>query len=141
MIPGASARIASVMARKSSTAWLGVPSGRREWMWIITPPSAAIRRASAPYSSGVYGIAGHCSRLASAPEIAQVRITGSSRAIGFQRRKWAVPLPTLTNRAAARNDRELGDLRPVGVLRAAILRQRRARAHDQRLDRVRQVLL
>ena len=45
-------------------------------MW--TPPSSTIRRASAPYSSGVYGIAGHCSRFAIAPEIAHVMITGSS---------------------------------------------------------------
>src|SRR4051794_36766403 len=74
-----SARIASVMARKSSTAWLGVPSGRRAWMWIITPPSSTIRRASAAYSAGVYGIAGHRSRPASAPEMAHVMMTGSSR--------------------------------------------------------------
>src|SRR3954464_5614192 len=74
-----SARMASVMARKSSTAWLGMPSGRRAWMWIITPPSAAIRRASAAYSAGVYGIAGHWSRSAGAPEIAHVMMTGSSR--------------------------------------------------------------
>src|SRR5947209_13102687 len=48
-------------------------------MWTITPPSSAMRRASAPYSSGVYGIAGHWSRLASDPEIEQVMTTGSSR--------------------------------------------------------------
>src|ERR1039458_2804656 len=48
-------------------------------MWIITPPSSTIRRASAAYSAGVYGIAGHCSRLAIAPEIEQVMRTGSSR--------------------------------------------------------------
>src|ERR671921_2043631 len=53
-------------------------SGRRAWMWMCTPPSSTIRRASAAYSSGVYGIAGHWSRLASAPEMAQVMITGSS---------------------------------------------------------------
>ena len=46
-------------------------------MW--TPPSSTIRRASAAYSAGVYGIAGHWSRLAIAPEIAQVMIAGSSR--------------------------------------------------------------
>src|ERR687887_2660224 len=74
-----SERIASVMARKSSTSYDGVPSGRRAWMWIITPPSSTIRRASAPYSSGVYGMAGHCSRPATAPEIAHVMMTGSSR--------------------------------------------------------------
>src|SRR3954471_9922577 len=48
-------------------------------MWSIEPPSSTTRLASAAYSSGVYGIAGHWSRLATAPEIEQVRITGSSR--------------------------------------------------------------
>ena len=48
-------------------------------MW--TPPSSTMRRASAAYSSGVYGIAGHWSRFAIAPEIAQVMITGSSTLI------------------------------------------------------------
>src|SRR5689334_14302418 len=47
-------------------------------MWIIEPPSSTIRRASAAYSAGVYGIAGHWSRFATAPEIAHVRMTGSS---------------------------------------------------------------
>src|SRR5205823_14158179 len=51
-------------------------------MWMWTPPSSTIRRASAAYSSGVYGIAGHWSRFAIVPEIAQVITTGSSRAIG-----------------------------------------------------------
>src|ERR1700761_2806278 len=51
-------------------------------MWMWTPPSSTIRRASAAYSPGVYGIAGHWSRLASAPEIAQVMTTGSSTLIG-----------------------------------------------------------
>src|SRR5919198_61351 len=74
-----SASIASVIARKSSISWLGVPSGRRAWMWIIEPPSSTIRRASAAYSSGVYGIAGHWSRLAIAPEIEQLMTTGSSK--------------------------------------------------------------
>src|SRR5437763_12902290 len=86
--------MASVMARKSSTSWLGAPSGRRAWMWIIAPPSPAIRRASAPYSSGVYGIAGHWSRFASAPDIAQVMTTGSSRAM-------ALTLPALQARRMA----------------------------------------
>ena len=48
-----SARIASQIAWKSSTSYDGVPSGLRAWMWIITPPSSTIRRASAAYSAGV----------------------------------------------------------------------------------------
>ena len=63
---------------------------------MCTPPSSTIRRASAAYSSGVYGIAGHCSRLASAPEIAQVMTTGSSRLMVSRiGGKWGVLLPTL----------------------------------------------
>ena len=48
-------------------------------MWIIEQPSSTARFASAAYSSGVYGIAGHCSRLATAPEIEQVMMQGSSK--------------------------------------------------------------
>src|SRR2546423_11143926 len=48
-------------------------------MCTWTPPSSTIRRASAAYSSGVYGMAGHWSRFASDPEIEQVMTTGSSR--------------------------------------------------------------
>src|SRR3954452_23735047 len=73
-----SARIASEIAWKSSTSYEGAPSGRRACMWIIVPPSSTILRASTAYSSGVYGIAGHWSRLASEPEIEQVITTGSS---------------------------------------------------------------
>src|ERR1700749_3545107 len=51
-------------------------------MWMCTPPSSTIRRASAAYSAGVYGIAGHWSRLAIAPEMAQVMMAGSSTLIG-----------------------------------------------------------
>src|SRR4051812_16002420 len=60
-------------------------------MWIIDPPSSTIRRASAAYSSGVYGIAGHWSRLASAPEIEQVRTTGSSRLMAPSGDRWRRP--------------------------------------------------
>src|SRR3954452_6787829 len=47
-------------------------------MWICDPPSSTMRRASAAYSSGVYGIAGHWSRLAIAPLMEQLMTTGSS---------------------------------------------------------------
>ena len=48
-------------------------------MWICEAPSSTARRASAAYSSGVYGIAGHWSRLAIAPQMEQEMITGSSK--------------------------------------------------------------
>ena len=62
-------------------------------------PSSTARRASAAYSSGVYGIAGHWSRFATAPEIAQVSRTGSSTAMGSFG-KWDVPLLTLSHTCA-----------------------------------------
>src|SRR5207247_3231205 len=70
-------------------------------MWIITPPSSTIRRASAAYSAGVYGIAGHWLRSASDPEIEHVMMTGSSTLMG------ASPYP-----AAAR-------IRPLAACRAS----------------------
>src|SRR3954452_12711163 len=88
-----SALMASVMLRKSSTSYDGAPSGRRAWMCTITPPSSTIRRASAAYSSGVYGIAGHWSRLASDPEIEQVMTTGSSRLTWRPLREVGSPTP------------------------------------------------
>ena len=70
-------------------------------MWIIEPPSSTIRRASAAYSSGVYGIAGHWSRLATAPEIEQVMMAGSSKR-----------LMSLTPRARGQASAALGEHRP-----------------------------
>ena len=70
------ARIASVIAAKSSISYDGTPSGVRAWMWIIDAPSSTTRLASAAYSSGVYGMAGHWSRLATAPLMEFVMITG-----------------------------------------------------------------
>src|ERR687895_347349 len=48
-------------------------------MWITDAPASRARRASAAYSSGVYGMAGHWSRLAATPLIAHV-ITHASMA-------------------------------------------------------------
>src|SRR3954468_20820831 len=81
-------RIASVIARKSSISYEGTPSGVRAWMWIIDPPSSTTRFASAAYSSGVYGIAGHWSRLATAPLIELVITTGSLKLIRSLPRSW-----------------------------------------------------
>src|SRR4051794_17339533 len=86
-------------------------------MWMCTPPSSTIRRASAAYSSGVYGMAGHWSRFASEPEIEQVMTTGSSSAMKVLSRQWEVPLPTLT------------DLYPAGKQR--VVRRRGAQAGDR----------
>src|SRR5918996_2645141 len=85
-------RIASVIARKSSISYEGTPSGVRAWTWIIEQPSSTARFASAAYSSGVYGMAGHWSRPATAPEIEQVTMQGSSkRLIGAAASRRAPP--------------------------------------------------
>ena len=96
MTSSTSARIASVIARKSSTSYEGTPSGVRAWMWIIAAPSSTARRASAAYSSGVYGIAGHWSRLATAPEIELVMITGSPMPGSVRMPTWHVTRPAPT---------------------------------------------
>src|SRR3954464_2912998 len=125
-----SPRMASAIARKSSTSYDGVPSGLRAWMWMCTPPSSTIRRASAAYSSGVYGIAGHWSRFASEPEIEQVMTTGSSSAMGSLSRKWEVSLLTLTDRAAERQ--QISD--PAGKQR--IVAGRRAQPLGRRAAQI-----
>src|SRR3954454_3259478 len=80
-------RIASVIAANSSISYDGTPSGVRAWMWIMLAPSSTTRRASSAYSSGVYGMAGHWSRLATAPLIEFVITTGSVKLMALQ---WAV---------------------------------------------------
>src|SRR3954452_3690446 len=92
-------------------------------MWMWTPPSSTIRRASAAYSSGVYGIAGHCSRLARAPEMAQVMTTGSSRLTLAPR--WEVGRATSHSYASDTRSqpREAAgmSLRMIGSLIAAVV--------------------
>src|ERR1700688_1272045 len=101
-------------------------------MWIITPPSSTIRRDSAAYSSGVYGIAGHCSRLAIAPEIEQVITTGSSRLIA------ALPLSLVASsygHDAVALPRPL-DLLALGHLERAADRRARLARIDHVVDHV-----
>src|SRR4051812_42044901 len=57
-------------------------------MWIIDAPSSTARRASSAYSSGVYGIAAHWSRFATAPLIELVITTGSLKLMRFLLRSW-----------------------------------------------------
>src|SRR3954449_3077010 len=58
-------------------------------MWIIDAPSSTARRASEAYSSGVYGIAAHWSRFATAPLMLLVITTGSLKLIRFLLRSWS----------------------------------------------------
>src|SRR3954464_3723734 len=58
-------------------------------MWITDAPSSTARLGSAAYSSGVYGIAGHWSRFATAPLMLLVITTGSARLMVFLRSQGA----------------------------------------------------
>src|ERR1700753_726051 len=85
-------------------------------MWIWDAPSSTARRASAAYSSGVYGIAGHWSRLASTPLIEQLMITGSSKLLisppPSLDRHYAVAFPWLLDLLVARHPQGFDDRRP-----------------------------
>src|SRR2546425_5470722 len=67
MIASVRARTAEKISAKVSTLQSGPPSGLRAWMCTIAAPASAARLASSPISLGVYGMAGHCSRVASTP--------------------------------------------------------------------------
>src|SRR3954447_23887050 len=83
-------------------------------MWTCEAPSSTARRASAAYSSGVYGIAGHWSRLAITPLIEQLMITASSNElISFSSdRHHAVAFLRLLDVLVARHLQGPGDRRP-----------------------------
>src|SRR4051812_12942892 len=69
-------------------------------MWICDAPSSTERRASAAYSAGVYGIAGHWSRFAIAPLIEQLMTTGSSKRL--------ISLPPVIRKTAHRGPGSAG---------------------------------
>ena len=60
-------RIWSMAALNSSADALGVPSASRTWRCATAAPAAWQAATSAAISSGVYGTAGLCSRVTSAP--------------------------------------------------------------------------
>src|SRR6267378_4139814 len=69
------ARTSAKISANVSTRQSGPPSGVRAWMWTIAAPASAARPASSPNSLGVYGMAGHWSRVASTPVSAAVTTT------------------------------------------------------------------
>src|SRR3954466_3475336 len=127
-----SALIASLIAWKSSISYDGTPSGLRAWMWIIDAPSSTTRFASAAYSSGVYGIAGHWSRLATAPLIELVITTGSLKLIRSLPRSWR---PAHRTEVVALR----GELAPGGGHLLDRQRSERAAVRPEQLARLRLV--
>src|SRR5258707_15727202 len=72
---GQRARISSMIFWNVSGAQVGEPSSLRAWTWTIAAPASYARRASSAISTGVYGIAGQCFFVVTAPVSAQDRIT------------------------------------------------------------------
>ena len=77
MTPGQAALMASITTRKRSRSWVGVPSSQRTWTWMTAAPASKALLASRTISSTVYGTAGFCSLVTSAPQIAAVMMSFS----------------------------------------------------------------
>src|SRR5215212_4735270 len=103
-------------------------------MWIIAAPSSTARRASAAYSSGVYGIPGHWSRFATTPEIELVMMTGSSKLTGRSSYGHdAVPLPGSLDALALGHLKRAADRR-TGVARVDHVVDQRASGRHVDVD-------
>src|SRR5579864_6953970 len=83
IISGTSDRIASRMSLYAPTRCVGVPSGSRAWMCTIVQPFSNDFFDSDAYSSGVYGMYGHCVRFAATPDSATVITDLSSSPISL----------------------------------------------------------
>src|SRR5262245_9178046 len=70
--------VSSMIAANVSLAHVGEPSSLRAWMCTIAAPASYARLASSAISTGVYGIAGQCFLVVTAPVSAQDTITLSS---------------------------------------------------------------
>src|SRR3982751_5230918 len=75
---GQRCRISAMMRAKGSFDHVGEPSSLRAWMCTIDAPASYARRASSAISTGVYGIAGQCFLVVTAPVRAQDRTTLSA---------------------------------------------------------------
>ena len=71
-------RMRSMISRKCSGRWDGRPSGQRACRWTAAAPARHASTAACAISAGVYGTAGFCSRVTSAPTTAAVMITFSA---------------------------------------------------------------
>src|SRR6185295_675748 len=70
--------VSDMIRAKVSFDQVGEPSSLRAWMWTIAAPASYARRASSAISAGVYGIAGQCFLVVTAPVKAQDTMTLSA---------------------------------------------------------------
>src|SRR5690349_24884583 len=71
--------VSSMIRVNVSFDQVGMPSSVRAWIWTIAAPASYARLASSAISTGVYGIAGQCFFVVTAPVSAHDRMTLSSR--------------------------------------------------------------
>src|SRR3954471_20527918 len=67
--------VSAMIFANVSLLHVGEPSSLRAWMWTIAAPASYARFASSAISTGVYGIAGQCFFVVTAPVSAQDRMT------------------------------------------------------------------
>src|SRR5919106_1543798 len=72
---GQRAFVSRMIAANVSFDHVGEPSSLRAWMWTIAAPASYARFASSAISTGVYGMAGQCFFVVTAPVRAHERIT------------------------------------------------------------------
>src|SRR6478672_5087552 len=79
---GQRARVSSMIRWNVSLLHVGEPSSLRAWMCTIVAPASYARFASSAISTGVYGMAGQCFLVVTAPVRAQEMITLSAEDTG-----------------------------------------------------------
>src|SRR3954452_12791993 len=72
---GQRALVSSMIFANVSFDHVGEPSSLRAWMWTIAAPASYARFASSAISTGVYGMAGQCFLVVTAPVSAHERMT------------------------------------------------------------------
>src|SRR4051812_19314713 len=106
MRTGQRARVSRMIASKVSRDQVGEPSSLRAWMCTTAAPASYARRASSAISTGVYGIAGQCFLVVTAPVKAHDRITLSAE-------EELIRGGSRPARGVSRREREGGDFRQI----------------------------
>src|SRR6185503_4351820 len=73
--------VSSMIRVNVSLDHVGTPSSVRAWMWTTAAPASYARLASSAISTGVYGIAGQCFLVVTAPVSAHERMTFDTLAV------------------------------------------------------------
>ena len=110
-------RMRSMISRKCSGRWDGRPSGQRACRWTAAAPARHASTAACAISEGVYGTAGFCARVTSAPTTAAVMITFSAISLASSSHGGCAP-------ASCQGDAHDASPRTPGSLRRSLIRLR-----------------